>query len=80
MDRIEIGVCKLSCIVRLDVEMESVVHLVERALLDVPEGDVIGGQVIIHERGADKIDVPRYLSNLGAIIHIKRDTSPAGSD
>ena len=75
-DAVEIRVAKISFIVSGTVDIDRRY----RALLEVLDDDAIGGRVCIHERATDTIEVPRYLSNLEAIIHIKRNTSPLGSD
>ena len=49
------------------------VDRIYRALHEVL--DASGGRVVIHERGVDTIDVLRYMTNLEAIIHIKRHVS-----
>ena len=80
MDPVDIGVCKLSFDVKLDAEMDHVIDYVERALLRMLEGDVIGGRVINHERTFYMDHHHRLtwrLSNLEAIIHIKRETLQA---
>ena len=67
-DEIEIRVDKMSFIVSGAVDVDRIY----RALLAILDDDAIGGQVVRHERGVDTIAVPRHVSNLEAIIHIKR--------
>ena len=73
---VEIRFAKISFIVGGAVDIDRIY----RALLEVLDDDAIGGRVGIHERATDTIEVPRYLSDLEAIIHIRRNTSPLESD
>ena len=75
-DAVEIRVAKISFIVSGTVDIDRIY----RALLEVLDDDAIGGRVTLRCRGTDTIEVPRYLSNLEAIIHIQRNTSPLESD
>ena len=64
-DAVEIRVAKISFIVTGTVD----IYRISRALIEVLDDDATGGWV-----------TPRYLSNLEAIIHIQRITSPLESD
>ena len=75
-DAVEIRVAKMSFIVSGTVDIDRIY----RAILEVLDDEATAGRVSIHERATDTIEVPRYLSNLEAIIHIKRNTSLPESD
>ena len=75
-DAVEIRVAKMSFIVSGTVDIDRIYS----AILEVPDDEATGGRVSIHERATDTIEVPRWLSNLEAAIHIKRHTSPLESD
>ena len=56
------------------------VDRIYRALLEILDDDASGGRGIIHERGGDTIDVPPHVSNLEAIIQIKRHVPYVSQD
>ena len=75
-DETEIRVDKMSFIVSGTVDVDRIY----RALLSILDDDASGGRVVIHERGVDTIAVPRHVSNLEAIIHIKRHVPDVSQD